>query len=167
MEIETEILAYNSQSSYPYIFTSTGDAFQILQLIDKPVVSFIQGGLISEIKVDYGLFQQTVKLCNTFGVQSRGLHTETKIDIKKLRQSDQEVIIRLQTDMNTSNGLFYTDQNGFQMMGRDNYPDRPTENNFNPVTAMVMLECKSRRLTLHTAQPRGAASYRIGRLEVM
>ena len=166
LEIESEILAYNSQRSGAYIFAPTGDALQILQPRDKPVVSVIQGGLVSEIKVDYGLFQQTAKLYNTFGVQSRGLYIETKLDIKKLRQSDKEVIIRLKTDM-TTNGLFYTDQNGFQMMGRKNYPTRPIENNYYPVTSMVMLECKSRRLTLHTAQPHGAASYRNGWLEVM
>ena len=166
VEIETNILAYTSQRSGAYIFAPTGEVSEILEPKDKPVVSIIRGDLMSEVKVDYGLFQQTAKLYNTFGVQSRGLHIETKLDIKKLRRSDKEVILRMQTNMD-SNGLFYTDQNGFQMMGRKNYPDRPIENNYYPVTSMVMLECKLMRLTLHTAQPHGAASYRDGWLEVM
>ena len=164
VEIDTKVLAYTSQRSGAYIFAPTGDVSEILP--SKVVISVIHGDLVSEVKVDYGLFQQTAKVYNTFGVQSRGLHIETKLDIKKLRQSDKEVILRMKTNMNTS-GLFYTDQNGFQMMGRKNYPNRPIENNYYPVTSMVMLESKSKRLTLHTAQPHGAASYRDGWLEVM
>lgn len=164
LEVSTNILAYTSLRSGAYIFAPTGEATPILR--DNGNVSVTEGHLVSEVKVDYGLFQQTAKLYKTTGIQGKGLHIETRLDIRRLRQSDKEVIFRLKTDMNTSD-LFYTDQNGFQMMGRKNYPERPIENNYYPVTSMVLLESNSRRLTLHTAQPHGAASYRNGWLEVM
>lgn len=160
----TEILAYTSQRSGAYIFAPKGEAETFLS--DKAAVTLVVGDLVSEVRADYGLFKFRAKLYHTLGVQSKGLHIETELDIKQMKKSDKEVIIRMKTDV-TNKGLFYTDQNGFQMMGRKNYPDRPVEQNYYPVTSMVTMECRSRRLTLHAAQPHGVASYREGWLEVM
>ena len=160
----TEILAYNSVRSGAYIFAPEAEPMQFLT--DTLIVSVSEGSLVSQVTVVCGRFKQIAKLYHTSGVQSRGLHIEAKLDLQSLRESNKEVIIRMKTDIK-NNGLFYTDQNGFQMMGRKNYPDRPVENNYYPVTSMVILEDSMKRLTLHTAQPHGAASYREGWLEVM
>ena len=160
----TEILAYTSRRSGAYIFAPTGYAERFL--VDDPVVTVSEGALVSQVTAVYGRFKQTAKLYNTYGVQGKGLHIEAKLDMKSLSEGNKEVIIRMKTDIR-NNGMFYTDQNGFQMMGRKNYPDRPIENNYYPVTSMVIVEDTSKRLTLHTAQPHGAASYREGWLEVM
>lgn len=160
----TEILAYTSARSGAYIFAPTGEAEPFLS--GDAVITVLEGELVSEVVADYGIFKQSAKLYHSPGVQSKGLHIDTQLSIKELKKTDREVIIRMRTDID-NNGQFYTDQNGFQMMGRKNYPDRPVETNYYPVTSMVILECNSRRLTLHTGQPHGVASYRAGWLEVM
>ncbi|KAH3774612.1 hypothetical protein DPMN_175994 [Dreissena polymorpha] len=54
---------------------------------------------------------------------------------------DISFIMRLQTDVDNGD-IFFTDQNGFTLMGRRNNQKRPIETNYYPLTTMAILEDK-------------------------
>ncbi|WAQ97699.1 MA2A1-like protein, partial [Mya arenaria] len=166
LNIQSDVLAYTAKRSGAYIFAPDGEAKQFLR--GKPKVTLTTGNLYSEVEVVYSsVFIITTRLYHLPGSKAMGVFIDTKLDVKSNTQSmNQEVILRLKTDMKTNNTMF-TDQNGFQLMGRRTYTDRATEENFYPITTMAIIQDSSSRLTLNTAQPHGAASLKDGWLEVM
>ena len=99
--------------------------------------------------------------------QGKGLHIENKSVMTVGDTRNNEVLMGLETDLENKEGSFYTDQNGYQLIGRLTDSSCRVEANYNPVASMILLEDKSRRLTLHTGQRHGVASLNQGWLEVM
>lgn len=164
-EVLTNVLAYTAKRSGAYIFAPDGNAKRYLFSTPKIVVN--KGPLVSEIKSIYPDFILTTTLYNVTGIKGMGVHIKTEFDMSKNRKAmDKELILRFQTNINNGN-TFFTDQNSFQLVGRKNRADRLIEENYFPITSMVIIEDPTRRLTLHTAQPHGAASLQNGWIEVM
>ncbi|KAL4226183.1 Alpha-mannosidase 2 [Mactra antiquata] len=165
VHFETEILAYRSKRSGAYIFSPDGDAVPYIQ--DKPDIKIIRGIVLSEIKAIYKEFSLSTKLYHVDGIKGAGIHISVNFDMSIGRNTkDKEIILRIKSDIENAN-KFFTDQNGFQMIGRKNRPDRATEENYYPITTLMLLEDRSRRLAFHVAQPHGAASLKPGWIEVM
>lgn len=161
----TQILAYRSLRSGAYIFAPDGDAKQFLS--SRPRLRVFKGTLISEVVAIYPAFSFITKLYNVNGTQGMGVHITTEFDMSiKNSHRNTELIVRFQTDINNGNN-FFTDQNSFQLIGRKQRADRLVEENYYPITSMMVIEDAGRRLTLHAAQPHGAACLRTGWMEVM
>ena len=162
---KTSVLAYDSGRSGAYIFAPNGPAKTILS--DKPDILVRKGRVFSEVRISHKGFKISYRLNMGSGLHSRCVFIKTEIAMKQLETSmNKEVILRFESNINTGHS-FYTDQNGFQLMGRKNYPDRPTEQNYYPLTSMAVVEDSVRRLTLHSGQPHGFASLESGWMEVM
>lgn len=86
----------------------------------------------------------------------------------------REIITRFDTDI-ASNGIFYTDSNGREMLKRkrnhrDTWKLKLLENisgNYYPVTAKIAIEDNSRRFAILTDRAQGGSSLADGSIELM
>lgn len=166
-EITNEFLKYVPHKSGAYLFGPKGPAKRPTEL-PRPDVTLSNGPLFSQITVAYkSLFVQKWTLYKTSDTKSLGLYLTQEVNLAvEPNMVESEVIIRFKTDIDNKN-IFYTDQNGFQMIGRRNNITRPIETNYYPMTTMAIVEDEKKRLTLHSAQSHGVASLKSGWLEVM
>ncbi|XP_060587072.1 alpha-mannosidase 2-like isoform X2 [Ruditapes philippinarum] len=164
IDVLTEVLAYDSLRSGAYIFAPKGAANPFIS--GKPEIVVNKGTYISEIKSIYRSFTLTTRVYNVTGVKGMGVHLTAEFDMTKEKANfNKELILRFKTSINNEN-IFFTDQNSFQLIGRKTRAEH-TEENYYPITSMVVIEDQDKRLTLHTAQPHGAASLENGWMEVM
>lgn len=89
-------------------------------------------------------------------------------------QVGREIVMRFDTDI-ASNGVFYTDSNGREMLRRQR-DHRDTWNltllekvsgNYYPVTAKIAIQDDTRRFALLTDRAQGGSSLADGSLELM
>ncbi|KAL4220666.1 hypothetical protein ACF0H5_021061 [Mactra antiquata] len=166
LKISSEYLKYTPKKSGAYLFGPDGPAKPIDMINPKVVVS--TGPMYSQVSVEYmSVFTQKWVLYHTDDVKGRGLHLTQAISLLAHPSFlESEVILRFKTDISNGN-IFFTDQNGYQLMGRLKNRDMPIETNYYPITSMALIEDESRRLTLHSAQSHGVSSLENGWLEVM
>lgn len=74
----------------------------------------------------------------------------------------QEVAMRLHSTVTNSDGVFYTDLNGLQLVRRKTVTKLPLQGNFYPMPTMSFLQNSTHRLSLLSAQPHGVASLKSG-----
>ncbi|XP_045167859.2 alpha-mannosidase 2-like [Mercenaria mercenaria] len=165
-EVELDFMSYSSEGSGAYIFYPSGEAVGILEEI-VPNIRVIKGLFMEQIQVVYKNLYHSITVFDTPSTQGQGLHVENKIDMRSKVMSDNEVIMRINSDVKNSDGSFYTDQNGYQLIGRKTNFNRRIETNYYPITTMVVLEDSVKRVTLHSKQSHGAASLHQGSIEVM
>ncbi|XP_045199322.2 alpha-mannosidase 2x-like [Mercenaria mercenaria] len=166
-DITCSFLKYKPVKSGAYLFGPGGPAKPITEL-PQPEVSVSTGPVHSQVTVSYKSgFTQRWILYHTDDITGHTLHVRQEITLElEPRLVESEVILRFKTDIDNKD-LFFTDQNGFQLIGRKNNKDRPIETNYYPITTMAILEDSTKRLTLHSAQSHGVASLEDGWLEVM
>ena len=70
--------------------------------------------------------------------------------------------MRLCTSVDNDDNSFYTDVNGFQLIRRRTYSKLPLQGNFYPMATMAMLQDRTKRVTLLSAQPLGVAALKKG-----
>lgn len=165
-KLELDFLRYSSEGSGAYIFYPSGVAKELLE-DSVPCIRIIKGLFMEEIEVIYKGLYHSMIVYDTHSVQGQGLHILNRLDMRAKDMSDSEVIMRVNSDVKNTDGSFYTDQNGYQLIGRKTYSHRRIETNYYPITTMVLLEDNTKRLTLHTRQSHGAASLHQGSIEVM
>jgi alpha-mannosidase II len=149
------------------LFGPKGPAKRITEL-PRPEVKLTTGPLFSQLKVAYKSgFIQKWTLYNTVDIQRMGLYLTQEITLEiEPNLVESEVILRFKTDIDNKD-IFFTDQNGFQLIGRKNDRSRLIESNYYPMSTMAIIEDNRKRLTLHSAQSHGVASLENGWLEVM
>lgn len=166
MKMKLEFLAYKSHASGAYLFYPAGEAKNILEKT-TPLVRVIKGPFMEQIQVVYKHLHHSISVFDTPTVQGQGLHVENVLDMSAETMKNQEVIMRLNSDVNNLMGRFYTDENGFQLMGRETRHNARVETNYYPVTTMALLEDERWRMTVHMKQSHGCASLHQGELEFM
>ncbi|XP_060554987.1 alpha-mannosidase 2-like [Ruditapes philippinarum] len=165
-KVELDFMSYSSEGSGAYIFYPSGKAETLLEKI-VPKIRVIKGLFMEQIQVVYKNIYHSMTLFDIASSQGQGLHIENKLDMRAKDMSDHEIIMRINSDVKNVDGSFYTDQNGYQLIGRKTIFNRRIETNYYPVTTMVVLEDSVKRLTLHTKQSHGVASLHQGSVEVM
>lgn len=166
-EITSHFLKYEPVKSGAYLFGPKGPAERITGL-SKPDVSVSSGPVFSQVTVSYKSgFRQKWTLYHGDDMNGQALYITQEITLGlDPHLIESEVILRFETDIDNRD-IFFTDQNGFQLIGRKNNKDRPIETNYYPITTMAVLEDRTKRLALHSAQCHGVASLDDGWLEVM
>lgn len=166
VEINLDFLAYTSQGGGAYLFYPSGEAQSILNGL-SPAIRIIRGPFMEQIQVVYKHLLHSVTLFDTPGSQGQSLHVQNELDMARGSMVNKEVIMRLRSDIKNREGRFYTDSNGFQLIGRQTRPDARVETNYYPVTSLALLESDGRRVSVHSRQSHGVASLRPGWLEFM
>ncbi|XP_070631241.1 alpha-mannosidase 2x isoform X1 [Bos indicus] len=173
--VDMEFLVYGTRSSKDksgaYLFLPDGEAKPYVPR-DPPVLRVTEGPFFSEVVACYEHVHQVVRLYNLPaslsvlhpGVEGLSLDVSSLVDIRDY--VNKELALRIRTDIN-SQGIFFTDLNGFQVQPRRYLNKLPLQANFYPMPVMAYLQDAQNRLTLHTAQALGVSSLHDGQLEVI
>ncbi|XP_060063036.1 alpha-mannosidase 2-like [Ylistrum balloti] len=164
--LQLEFLQYTSQGSGAYLFYPTAEGAGP-SLKGLPVIRVTRGPLMSQVEVIYRHIRHLVQVYHHPGPQGRGLHIMNLINMYSQELHDREIIMRFNTNIKNPDLSYYTDENGFQLIGRSTDTKLRTEANYYPMTSMAVLEDQHNRLTLHSSQPHGVAGLQQGQLEVM
>ena len=70
--------------------------------------------------------------------------------------------MRVRSGVANSNGVFFTDLNGYQLQRRRTMSKLPTQGNYYPMPTVAMMEDESYRLSLLSDHSAGVASLRQG-----
>ncbi|KAH8328536.1 hypothetical protein KR067_010551 [Drosophila pandora] len=158
-----------NRSSGAYIFRPDGN---IEILSDKVELSVYDGTKVKEVHQHFNEFvSQVVRIYDGINrVEFEWLVGPIPID----DEVGREIVTRFTTNI-ASNGKFYTDSNGREMLERDrnkreNFDADMTESvsgNYYPVTAQISIQDDKKRITLLNDRAQGGASLKDGELELM
>ncbi|BFZ11487.1 hypothetical protein BsWGS_14526 [Bradybaena similaris] len=163
-KLNINFLIYKSQGSGAYIFYPQGPATNLFPNI--PIIRLSQGPLATVIEIGFEPYvTHIVTLYQRPSHLTSIIFIENKLSIQTLK--DKELIMRMNTNIQNSDLSYFTDQNGFQFIRRRTNRSARIETNYYPMTSAVVMEDKSRRLTLLAAQPHGVSCLETGQLEVM
>ncbi|XP_076980368.1 alpha-mannosidase 2x isoform X3 [Tamandua tetradactyla] len=167
LRVDTEFLVYGTRTSKDksgaYLFLPDGEAKPYVPK-EPPVLRVTEGPLFSEVAAYYEHFHQVLRLYNLPGVEGLSLDVSLLVDIRDY--VNKELALHIRTDIH-SQGIFFTDLNGFQMQPRRYLQKLPLQANFYPMPAMAYVQDEQHRLTLLTAQALGVSSLGEGQLEVI
>ncbi|KAH8287906.1 hypothetical protein KR018_006961, partial [Drosophila ironensis] len=158
-----------NRSSGAYIFRPDGD----VELLDEKMdLIFYDGTKVKEVHQHVNPWiSQVIRIYEGISrVEFEWLVGPIPID----DEEGKEIITRFSSNI-ASNGKFYTDSNGREMLERDrnkreNFDADMTEaisGNYYPVTAQISLQDETKRITLLNDRAQGGASLSDGALELM
>ncbi|XP_033625276.1 alpha-mannosidase 2-like isoform X1 [Asterias rubens] len=164
---ELQFLLYGTVSqkakSGAYLFLPDGPAKPMT--INKPLIRVVRGPLLSEVYAALPNVDHFVTIKGTTGVDSQSLNILNHVDIRNTR--NQELIMRVKSDIQNPDRTFYTDLNGFQLQQRKTLDKLPIQANYYPMPSMAYLESSSTRMSLLTSHPSGVASLETGWIDVV
>lgn len=158
-----QFLLYTSHRSGAYIFAPAGSPDKHADA-DKSLIRVFSGPLFTEVRFMYSFGGHWARVIHCKCPLAAAIELNTIVDMTSA--DDKELILRLTTDIK-SGSVFYTDQNGFQVMKRRRFSSFPIEANYYPATSAVFVEDDRHRVSLLMLQPCGASSQGEGSLEVM
>jgi alpha-mannosidase len=176
--------AYESQKSGAYIFRPNSSDFWFPGPTQNPTIEIIEGDVVTEVRQIYSdwvshvirLVQGEPYIEVEWTVGPIPVSTPWMEPQPGGTDYGKEVSIRYDSGIQ-SNGVFYTDSNGREMMKRvynsrpDTYPEldinEPVAGNYYPVNAMMSLDDGRTELTVLTDVTQGGASLANGSLELM
>uniref|UniRef100_A0A2R9AEG1 Alpha-mannosidase n=1 Tax=Pan paniscus TaxID=9597 RepID=A0A2R9AEG1_PANPA len=166
-QVDMQVLVYGTRTSKDksgaYLFLPDGEA-KLYVPKEPPVLRVTEGPFFSEVVAYYEHIHQAVRLYNLPGVEGLSLDISSLVDIRDY--VNKELALRIHTDIG-SQGIFFTDLNGFQVQPRRYLKKLPLQANFYPMPVMAYIQDAQKRLTLHTAQALGVSSLKDGQLEVI
>nr|BAG57210.1 unnamed protein product [Homo sapiens] len=166
-QVDMQVLVYGTRTSKDksgaYLFLPDGEAKPYVPK-EPPVLRVTEGPFFSEVVAYYEHIHQAVRLYNLPGVEGLSLDISSLVDIRDY--VNKELALHIHTDID-SQGIFFTDLNGFQVQPRRYLKKLPLQANFYPMPVMAYIQDAQKRLTLHTAQALGVSSLKDGQLEVI
>ncbi|WAR20911.1 MA2A2-like protein [Mya arenaria] len=129
-------------------------------------VKFVSGGLFCGVEITHDVFSYSISLTNTNSAIGRALRVDILSDLLSMPNFVGDLAMRVVSNIN-SNGTFFVDSNGFQMMGRKYRANIPFDGNVYPMSSMSILEDSKRRLVVHSAQPHGVITSGPGVIDFM
>ncbi|XP_031623847.1 lysosomal alpha-mannosidase-like isoform X1 [Contarinia nasturtii] len=161
---------FKNRSSGAYIFRPSDS--QALEIVQRAQIHVVKGDLVDEVHQTFNEWiSQVIRIYkNENYAEFQWLVGPIPVDDKIGR----EIIMRFDTDIK-SNGIFYSDSNGREMLKRvRNHRDtwnltllETTSGNYYPVTAKIAIEDTSRRFAILTDRSQGGSSLTDGSIELM
>ncbi|XP_068150676.1 lysosomal alpha-mannosidase-like [Drosophila tropicalis] len=158
-----------NRSSGAYVFRPDGD---IKELSDKIDLTVYNGDRVQEVHQHVNEWiSQVIRLYDGVNrVEFEWLVGPIPVD----DNTSKEIVTRFKSDI-SSNGVFYTDSNGREMLERkrnerENFDPDLTEEisaNYYPVTTRISLQDEKKRMTLLNDRAQGGSSQEDGVLELM
>ncbi|XP_071128530.1 alpha-mannosidase 2-like [Mytilus edulis] len=163
-KVAVDFFRYFGNNSNAYCFNSNKLEEDLFLKADS--VTLITGRFMSQVKVHHKLFSHSVTLYHSNSIQGQTVHIENNATLLTPEEENTELMMRISTNIQNKD-IYFTDSNGFQMNRRKPRKNLPIGANFYPFTTMAVVEDTDTRLTIHTAQPLGVASFTPGSLEIM
>lgn len=129
-----------------------------------PLLSVIQGPLVSELNIVYHNFLKFSARLYHFENAPAAIQLIVSSDVSKMA-GDVELIMRVTSDID-SKGSFYTDSNGLQLLKRKFVSDLPVQGNYYPANTAVFIEDSDVRLSVLLSHSHGVTSTD-GMIEIM
>ncbi|XP_031630105.1 lysosomal alpha-mannosidase-like [Contarinia nasturtii] len=160
---------YKNRSSGAYVFRPIDKAYEIAS---RAEIQIIRGNLVDEVHQTFSEWlSQVIRIYKTEN------YAEFQWLVGSIPVDDlvgREIVTRFDTDIE-SNGIFYTDSNGREMLKRvRNHRDtwnltllESISGNYYPVTAKIAIEDTTRRFAILTDRAQGGSSLTDGSLELM
>ncbi|KAH9509722.1 Alpha-mannosidase 2x [Bulinus truncatus] len=165
---EIEFIQYGTtmakEKSGAYIFLPDGEAKPLLT--SKPLlIRIIKGPITSEAHVVTQYIQHIARLHNSPGTDGASVDISNIVDIRTTQ--NKEVGMRIHTNIENPDHVFYSDLNGFQMQKRKYYQKLTLQGNVYPMPTMAYLQDGMRRVSVLSAQSAGAANLIPDSMDVM
>ncbi|KAL4216620.1 Alpha-mannosidase 2x [Mactra antiquata] len=154
---------HSGDRSGAYLFLPDGPAKPYVD-DNPPIVTVIQGPIVSEVHVYMDLITHVVRLYNSSGIDGVSLDMQNIVDITSTMNT--EVAVRIRTDVNNKDGEFYTDLNGFQIQRRKTYEKLTLQGNVYPMPTMGFIEDEHKRFSILSANSLGFANLKTGMVDV-
>lgn len=171
MDVDECVSTYSTRKSGAYLFDPIGQATPRVR--EGGVVIVMRGPLLEELhsgfaySLPFSPLVRTARVYSGQGVQSQMAEMFHTVQMDTPKADNLELIIRYKTNI-SSNGVFFSDMNGFQMARREFYTKIPLQGNYYPMPSQAFIQDpKGIRLTVHTKQAVGVASLEDGQLEMM
>lgn len=159
-----------SRSSGAYIFRPNSS--EVTKLFKNATIQVIRGELVDEV---HQIFNEWIS--QVVRIYKNESYAEFQWLVGPVPVDDwigREIITRFDTDI-PSNGIFYTDSNGREMVKRKrNHRDswnvkllEEVSGNYYPVTTKIAIEDNDRRFALLTDRAEGGSSLTDGSIELM
>lgn len=161
---------FRNRSSGAYIFRPARDQVRSISL--QPKLKIYRGNLVEEVHQSFNEWvSQVVR------VYRQQRHAEFEWLVGPIPVDDgkgKEIVSRFNSDIN-SDGIFYTDSNGREMLKRkrdhrDTWKVKlleRTAGNYYPITTKIALEDENARMAILTDRAQGGSSMGAGSLELM
>lgn len=166
---------FNAERSGAYLFLPNPKPRKFLPGYES--IRLVKGSLYSEaLVVKHQKYLHTyMRLYNSPGLDGHSVEIENHVDMSNAAAlNNHELVMIVETDVNNvellniSRPVMYTDLNGYQMTKRITMLNKlPVQANFFPVASSTFLQDQTRRVTVLSAQPSGAASLAVGQLQIM
>ncbi|EDW77499.1 uncharacterized protein Dwil_GK24530 [Drosophila willistoni] len=168
--IEQKFAVYKTQDSGAYVFRQNGD---IEQVEDDVEFTVYEGDLVKEVHQQVNEWiSQVIRIYEGVNrVEFEWLIGPIPTDDDTARE-----IVTLFKSGISSNGVFYTDANGREMIKREkdkresfeaDLNQQPISGNYYPVTSRIALQDGNKRLAILTDRAQGGSSINNGELELM
>lgn len=169
--VEEEIRAYSSHGSGAYLFKPIGEAASIVRLGGIMLVTLgeVMQELYSEPRTIWDNYPlvRSARLYTGVSMQANMIEMDYHVEFMESQYNNKELVVRFNTGLKT-NGVFFSDLNGFQTIKRQTYSKIPLQGNYYPMPSLAFLQCSGgRRFSIHSRQALGVASLMDGCLEVM
>ena len=172
LNVGEEIGMYSSRGSGAYLFKPIGGADPVVKGAGHVVIT--EGFLVSEFfsnpNTNWAKSPVThhTRLYHAEGtLQELFIEKEYHVELTSHEFNDKELICRFKTGVD-SQGAFYSDLNGFQMIRRETYQKIPLQGNYYPMPSLAFLHgTDGKRFSVHSKQALGVASLNSGWLEIM
>ena len=162
--LKIKLIKYNTNKSGAYLFIPEGpakdiDSFEWISIERGLLRSRVCTGLNLAVhcaEIPAGL-NEAKKLSNP------EVHIRNEIDLRQFRNLEIAMLVQTSVD---SNGLFYTDLNGFQFAERKRHDKLTLQGNVYPMTTGAFIQDSRVRFSVLARQSLGAASLESGEIQV-
>uniref|UniRef100_A0A0M3IPJ1 Glyco_hydro_38C domain-containing protein n=1 Tax=Ascaris lumbricoides TaxID=6252 RepID=A0A0M3IPJ1_ASCLU len=125
----------------------------------------IKGPLQQSAYIHSTSLLQRTTVRNVPGNIGEQLHIAMRVDIRRFAQT--ELITRFNTGLDGNSTVFYTDSNGLQLLRRKYNEAVPVKANYYPMPTSLMLQDRSRRISIVSDVEHGATLYSTTTPEIM
>ncbi|KAK0067830.1 alpha-mannosidase 2x [Biomphalaria pfeifferi] len=165
---EMEFIQYGTkmanEKSGAYLFLPDGEAKPLL--LSKPsLIKIVQGPITSEVHILTPYVHHIVKLFNSPGLDGASVDLINTVDIRNTQ--NKEVGMRIHTNIENPEHIFYSDLNGFQMQRRKYYEKLTLQGNVYPMPTMAYVQDEFRRFSVLSSQASGVANLIPNAIDVM
>lgn len=170
--VSEDIAFYSSRGSGAYLFKPVGKASSMVSPGGLMIVT--QGSIMQEVytqpKSNWNPSPASRRACIYSGIDSVQAYMVEMIyhvELLDNAYNDKELIVRFETDLDTGS-TYFSDLNGFQTIARETRSKIPLQGNYYPMPSLAFLQgAGGSRLSIHSRQSLGVASFKSGALEVM
>lgn len=176
LDAKAQLMTYGTRKggksvpkSGAYLFLPDGDDPKPWNAFGKPIIRVTSGRIESRYEL---ILSEPLSMYIRFSLYRgrRSVELTTEFHLMGLYAANRELMMRFEVPAIENHDRFYTDLNGFQMIGRKWYSKIPLQGNVYPLNTMAFFEGlhkgQNLRFNIISGQPLGVTSSKTGTFDV-